>query len=970
MIWRRSSAGSGTSDLGARVASLIVVAGCLSVATTASAAPSGEIPLDPAVTVGKLDNGLTYIVRANGKPKARADLRLVVQAGSVDEADDQRGLAHFLEHMLFNGTESFPSNEIIDYLESIGARFGADLNAYTSFDETVYMLEIPTDRDELLDRGLAILGEFAHRATIEPDEVERERGVVLDEWRRGLGAGSRIRDQQLPILLKGSRYAERLPIGDPAILEKGDPEAIRRFYQDWYRPERMAVVAVGDFDVDSVVAGIRREFGMIPRTDDLGERVDWDVPAQPDTLFALADDDELRGTSVGFSTKRAARGEATTWPAYRRDLVERLAIAMFNDRMFELSRSDDPPFLGAGLGVSGFGRVTELVSESARVEAGGEARGLEALLTETLRARRHGFLPSELERMKAEYLAGIEATAAEREKTSSASYVSEYTRHFLTNEPIPGIDAELSFTRDALPGIDVAECSAAFRDLTGGGGLVVEASRPTSRAEVGEVELRASLRAAAASDPAPWVERTVGTTLVEHRAAPGTVVSRREIADLGLTEAVLSNGLTVYLKPTEFQDDTIVFQGLALGGTSQVEDEDVLSAGAASGLVSEAGYGGHSRVDLDRILTGKVASASPYFQERWHGVSGSSTIKDLDTALDLALLVMTEPNDDPAAFARWRTRVAASLANRASDPSAKYFDRLTEINTNDHPRERPFTADRLDEIDPAVALAFYRKCFENPADFAFFFVGNLDPDDLLPRIARTLGSLPASSAPASRWVDRGVMPADHDVRETVYAGREPRSLTTLTFPSYGGDDPDEWHRLRTACSILERRLRETLREDLGATYGVSASYRWNLVGPARGTIVIRYGCAPDVAQSLGDAALEVLRSLRETGPSEEELATEKEIQSRELETSLEQNGFWLGNLYGLWLRGRDLHEVLDRQDRIDALDLPGLTRTLRENVDPDHRTWVDWLPVTANTESPAADVGAAGLDSRGTDVIH
>lgn len=919
--------------------------------TQASVPLTGEIPVDAAVRRGQLDNGLRYLIRENGKPSYRAELRLVVEAGSIDEDEDQRGLAHFLEHMLFNGTASFPGNEIVDFLESIGARFGADLNAYTSFDETVYMLEVPTDREGLLEQGIHVLGEFAAKATIEDEEVERERGVVLDEWRGRLGARQRIREQQWPIVLKGSRYAERLPIGDPEIIEHGEADAIRRYYRDWYRPERMAVVAVGDFDADTVEAEIRARFGEIPASESLRERHFHDVPAQADTLFALAEDDELRGTRIGFSLKRPAPEEAATWEAYGDGLVESLAISMFGDRLDQVSKREDPPFLGAALGRSNMGPQTEIVSAGARVADGGEEAGLAALLRETRRVREFGFLESELERAKTNYLAGLEAAAAEKDKTPSGRFVGEYVRHVLRSEPIPGIEAELAYSRGKLPEITVAECDAAFRALTDPSGFVVEASRPAGDDLVGEDELRAVLGAVAAETLAPWTEKSLDVPLVANRRPAGRVIERNEITEIGVTELKFSNGVTAYLKPTEFEDDTIIFHGLTPGGISMAGDDELASAEMASALVAEAGWGGHSRIDLRRLVAGKVASAAPYFSSRWHGISGSSTVADLPTALDLAVLVMTAPNRDPAAFDRVLERVRVSLANRDADPGTRYGDRLTEINNRNHPRTRPFTLDRLGEIDPDEALAFYARCFENPSDFAFFFVGNLDVDLVQPELERTLGSLADAGSEPTAWVDREVLFAAESVRETVFAGREPKSQTSITMHSYGGDDPFEWHRLRTATSILQRRLRDSLREDLGGTYGVGASYSWSLLGPARGTVSIRFGSDPADAERLAEQALEVLRELREEGPTEEEMAKERELQTRDLETSWERNAFWLANFYGLWIRERPLTEILDRQDRIDALDRGEIARVLREHFDLERMTWVDWKPAAVGAEA-------------------
>ena len=932
-----------------RLSGCALLASCLLVAPLAavSVAPAidldAPLPFDERVSKETLDNGLTVLVRENARPEARADLRLVVKAGSVDEDEDQRGFAHFLEHMLFNGTESYEGNEIVSYLESIGARFGADLNAYTSFDETVYMLHIPTDRPELLETGVRILAEFAAAATLEEEEIEKERGVVLDEWRRGRGASARVRDRQLPIVLHGSRYAERLPIGLPEIIETGDPEAIRRYYRDWYRPERMAVVAVGDFDGDRVRELVREAFGAIPSADDLRERGEWDVPATSDTLFALADDPELRGTSVGVSRKFPAPEEDGTYGAYRRDLVRRVTSRMFNERLVEVSRSEEPPFLAAGLGATTFGG-TELVSLSARVQSGQEAVGLAAILTEASRASTHGFLESELERARRGMIAGIEAAYAEREKTPSSAYVSEYTRHFLRDEPVPGIEVEVDVWRELLPGITAEECHEIFRELSEGKGLVVEATRPTAAEMVGEAELREVVHAAGQYRPEPYVDLTVAGVLWTAPGPPGEIVERRELTEIGVTEATLSNGVRVFLKPTEFQDDDIRFTGISLGGTSQVEDPDVASAGYATSIAQESGWGGHSPIDLGKLLTGKVVSVRPSISGRRQTVGGSSTVADFPTALEVTALIMGPPNRDPEAFARFRDRLRASLANRAADPQAKYSDRVTAINTSNHPRHRPMTLERVDEIDFEKAMDFYERCFENPSSFAFFFVGNLDVEAALSEIARTLGSLPVPGREPTEWVDREIPFPDETIVETVYAGTEPKGRTALTFASYDGNDPREWHRLRTATSILSRRLREVLREDLGATYGVGVQFDHSMIGPARGRIRVGFGSDPAQADSLVTVVFEEIAKLREDGPTDEEIATEKELQTRDLETALETNGFWMGSLGSLWMRDRDLLEIRNRQIRIDELERERVHRVFRDHFPEEPYTCVSWAP--------------------------
>lgn len=911
----------------------------LAVASTDTSA----IPFDPTITRGVLDNGLTYFIRANPKPEARADLRLVVKAGSIDEDDDQRGLAHFVEHMLFNGTEKYAGNEIIDYLESIGARFGADLNAYTSFDETVYMLHVPTDREGLLDRGVEILAEYAAHATFDSTEIEKERGVVLDEWRRGRGASARIRDEQLPIVLRGSRYAERLPIGLPEILEHAPRQALRRFYDERYRPERMAVVAVGDFDAVAVERAIREKFGALPKSSSLRERAANDLPATADTAFALSDDPEMTRTSVAIGWKRASE-ENPTLAGFREDLVRQMAAGMLNDRLAERARESDPPFLGAGLGVDTFGERTELVELGARVQEGGEAKGLEGAIVELRRALLHGFLESEVDRTRRDFLAGIDAAYAEREKTDSGARVEELTRHFLHDEPVPGIERERELWHAMIPGITAEECTRALRELGDGAGTTVTVTRPTREKMIGEDELRRMLRIVAAASPAPYVDRIDGTALLTNPRPAGRATKVGELPTIGVSEWRLSNGVRFYLKPTDFQDDEILFTGASLGGLSVASDADLLSAQAALSIVGESGFGGHSMIDLGKLLAGKVASSRPFFQERTHGVSGSSTVADLSTALELAVLVMTAPNEDPAAFGRVLDRLKADLTNRDADPGVKYLDRLVSINTSDAPRRRPMTLTRIGEIDQDRALAFYRDSFENAADFTFFFVGNLDESKLVPEIERTLGSLPSTGEKNAAFVVREAPFPKKNVKEIVHAGVEPKSQTAITMRSYDGDDPDEWHRLRSATSILERRLRERLREALGATYGVSVDYDRAIVGPDEGKIRIRYGSDPLDAERLGEEALAIAEDLRKGGPTEEEVTTEKTLQRREMESLLKRNDFWMSTLVGLEQRGRPLVEALDRQTRIEALDRASLEKTAREGLKQEPRTWVGWAP--------------------------
>jgi zinc protease len=905
--------------------------------------PAAQLPFDEKIRHGTLENGLSYFVRENTKPEKRADLRLIVKAGAIDEDEDQRGLAHFVEHMMFNGTDNFAGNEIVVYLESIGARFGADLNATTDFDATIYMLHVPTDKPGLMDDGLRVLSEFAAHATFDSSEVEKERGVVLDEWRRGRGAGARIRDEQLPVVLRGSRYAERLPIGKPEVIKTAEREKLLRFYRDWYRPERMAVIAVGDFKGEDIEKAIRETFAKLPPTSNLRERQEWGVPAESDTAYILSDDPEVTRTSVEMSWKKPVEPEPTN-ADYRRDLVLRMVMSMLNDRYAEKAREPNPPFLGAGLSLDQFGKKNELVELHARVKEGKEAEGLQGMVTEMRRAVDHGFLESEVERTRKDFLAGIEASYSERGKTTSEAYVSELSRHFLIDEPVPGIDAEVLLWREMLPKISAQDCSQSLRELAQGKGWTVAASRPTRPKMVSETELKKSLREASQGKLEPYVDAGAGSKLLEEARTAGTATRQSVIPEIGVEEWVLSNGLRVYLKPTDFQDDEILFLGSAPGGFSVAPVEKLLSAQTSLSILGESGYGGHTAIELGKILAGKVASCRPYFDERQHGISGESTVADLQTALELGVLMMTNPNRDEAAFARVMERLEADVRNRDADPGVRFQDRLTAINSSDSPRRKPITKERLSEIKLDDALDFYRHAFANAADFTFFFVGNLESSKVIPLIEKTLGSLPTKGKAESAWAVQSYPQPKETVKEIVRAGVEPRAQTAITFRSYEGSDPDEWHRIRTATSILERRLRLSLREALGATYGVSAGYTLFLVGPAEGKIRIQYGCDPADAERLGRETFRILEELRTDGPAEDELVTEKTLQLREVESSLEQNGFWLRSLESLSARGRPLAEILDRKSRIEALTREGLHESLRSYFVAEPYTWVSWLP--------------------------
>jgi zinc protease len=916
------------------------------------------MPRDPAVLSGTLPNGLTWYVRGNDRPANRAVLRLVVNAGSVLEDEDQRGLAHFLEHMAFNGTRSFEKQELVDYLERIGMRFGADINAYTSFDETVYMLEVPTDSAGLLETGLQILEEWAHEITLDSLEIEKERGVVLEEWRLGQGAASRVRDAQFPVLFRGSRYGERLPIGDPEILESFGHDALRRFYHDWYRPDLMAVIAVGDFDPGEVAAQIRDRFARIEARPDAPRRPVFDVPGHDETLVSSVSDPELQVARVSVVWKLPPEPDGTH-ADYRRAMVERTYNSMLNFRFYEITQeSENPPFLYAGSGKGPLVRGSEVYELQAAVAEGETASGLERLLVEAERVDRYGFTRAELERQKADMLRGYERAWEERENTESSSYAAEYGRAFLQGESFPGISYEYALARRYLPGIELEEVNRLGRDWISDTNRVLLAATPEKPGldVPAEDELLDVFAAAAVSAAAvgPWEDADADRTILDELPAGGKIVSEIRHEAVDVTEWQLSNGVRVLVKPTEFKSDQVLFNSRSPGGTSLAPDDEYLSATWASSIVGASGAGELSAVEIQKRLAGKAVSVSPFIGETEEGFSGSASPRDLETLFQLITLYGTRPRKDDTAYRSLMTRVETAIRNRGTSPEAVWSDTLGVVLAQGHPRRQPPSPERLAQVDPDEALAFYRERFADFGDFTFTFVGAFEIDALRPLVERYLGSLPATGR-SEEWRDVGVRPPPGVERRTVHMGSEPKALTAIVFTG-----PFDYRRenrllLSATADVLDIMLREVLREELGGTYGASVNASASRVPNPRYGVQVSYGAEPDRLEELTAATFSVIDSLSTHGASDENLAKVKETRRRSRETDLEDNGFWLAAISGYDRDGEPLELILELDPLLEALTSRRIGDAAGQWLDPGRYVQVSLLPADA-----VADPASAG----------
>ncbi len=864
---------------------------------------------DPAVVEGALENGLRYFVRENGRPENRALLRLVVDAGSILEDEDQLGLAHFVEHMAFNGTKNFEKQALVDYLESIGMAFGPDINAYTSFDETVYMLEVPMDDPEMLATAFRILEDWAGAVLFEPEEVDKERGVVTEEWRLGRGAGARMRDQQFPVLFEGSLYADRLPIGDTDVLATAPAETLRRYYETWYRPDLMAVVAVGDFDADAIVAKIDQHFGHLENPAGAPPRPTHAVPTSHPPRVAIATDEEAQMTRVGVLYKQLPQRYQRVGD-FRRSLVQQLYAGMLNSRLDELTRQAEPPFVMAVSARGGFVRAMDAYQLMAIVEEDKLELGMETLLTEAERVARHGFAASELERQKIEVLRSYERRFAERENQESGSIAARLVNAFLEDRAYPDIETRAGLAQMLVPGITVDETNALVSEWMTEDGRVVLVDAPEKEGVDPPVAERLVSLFDVVADKSidPYEDAEVDEPLLPVAPAGSRIASEETFDEVGITLWTLENGVRVLLKPTDFKDDEIRFSATSPGGSSLAADNAYFSAEMASGVVSQGGVGAFDATALQKKLAGQVVNVSPTISSLAEGFGGSASPKDIETAFQLVYLYFTAPRKDEAAFASMKTLFSTILANASSDPASVFSDTVAVTMSQGHPRATPPRVEDLDKLDLDVAFDFFADRFADASDFTFYFVGALELDAMRPLVEQYLGGLP-SVGREEAWRDLGIDPPSGVVEKVVRKGVEPQSRTRIIFAGDAEYSVAENMVVSSMADILEIRLRELLREDLGGTYGVGVSGRISRQPDEEYTVSINFGSAPDRAAELADVVFEEIERMKTDGPDAETIAKVRETQRRRKESNLQENSYWLSLIRQYDRAGRDLLDI-------------------------------------------------------------
>jgi zinc protease len=913
-------------------------------ATVALPPATEAVPVDPAITVGRLENGLRYYIRKNIRPANRAELRMVVNAGSILEDDDQLGLAHVVEHMAFNGTKHFAGQEITGFMESIGMQFGPSLNAFTTFDDTTYVLKVPTDRKEVLEKAFLILEDWARNLTFDSTEINKERGVIVEEWRLNRGAGARMQDKLFPILLEGSRYATRSPIGTKASIESFSHDRLKQFYKDWYRPELMAVVAVGDFDPAAIERLIKERFGPILATKVPRLRPSYAVPDQPGTRYAIATDPEMPGATLTIFNKLPIREQSTVL-SYRERMLDHLYAAMMNARLGELSQKADPPFLGAGVNRGIFVRTKEAATLSGVVPPDKIGRALEALLTEQARVAQHGFTATEFEREKKDLLRVYEQAQSEKGKDDSEPLAEEYIRNFLLDESIPGIAWEYAMHQRFLPGITLLEVNALAREWTGDRNRVIVVSAPEKPGLTvpTEAQLAAIVAEVSAKKVPPYVDSAHAASLLTESPAPGSITRETTFAEVGVTEWELSNGVKVVLSPTTFKQDEVVFRATSPGGTSLARDEDYVAAMTASQVVSAGGVGAFDVVGLSKVLAGKVASVTPVIDDTFEGLVGGGSAKDVETILQLVYLYFTQPRADATAFGVMTGQLKTLLANRRATPEAVLEEAVQAALTQNHFRERPLSPELLGEMSLDKSIAFYKDRFADASDFTFVFAGSFDLEAMRPLVTRYLGALP-STRRRETWKDSGVRPPRGVVEKTVQKGIEPRSRARIIFSGPFTWDPTERIALRVLGLVLEGQLGAALREDQSGTYGVKVTTLNQKDPVPQYVLSIDFTCAPERIEDLVRRAFLEISRLRMDGLSDAYVNDVRQAMMREYETSSKENRYVVEQISRSYQDGEDVRGILQTPARYKQLSASMIQDAARTYLDTRNYIRVTLVP--------------------------
>ena len=908
---------------------------CMALVSMAQQPQMPSIPTDPNVRIGKLDNGLTYYIRHNELPEDRADFYIAQKVGSILEEENQRGLAHFLEHMCFNGTTNFSGKGIINWLESIGVKFGENLNAYTSIDETVYNIDnVPVIRDGIVDSCLLILHDWANDLTLAEKEIDNERGVIHEEWRTGQGAMMRMYEQALPKAFEGSKYGHRLPIGTIEVIDNFPYQALRDYYEKWYRPDQQGIVVVGDIDVDKVEAKIKEIFSPIKMPANAAERVYEQVPDNKEPIITIAKDKEQPTTMIYIWHKHPATpNEAKGNMGYLvQNYMFSMIESMLNARLEELRQSANPPFIAAAAEESDFllAKTTKAFAGLAISKEDGIPTAISTLVREIERARKFGFTSSEYARAKADYLRALESAYNERDKMKNDEYVQEYVNHFLNNEPIPGIEAEYAIMNQLVPNIPIEAINSILPQLIKDENIVINVFGPDKEAMVypTEAEILKILQDTKAEEITAYEDNVSDEPLMKEVPKAGKIVKTEE-GPFGSTALTLSNGVRVVIKNTDFKADEIRMTAFSPGGNSVFGTNEPLQVKMLNSVAGLGGLGNFSNVDLEKVLAGKKVSISASINGLTERVSGSCSPKDLETLMQLVYLTFTAPRMDDAAFESFKQRTKASLANQEANPMTALTDTLQKELYGNHPMAGRIKSEMIDQIDYNRIMEMYKDRFKEAGDFTFLFVGNINLEEAKPLIETYLGGLPTINRKENfKDIEMDIRKGTH--KNVFKKQMETPKATVISVISGHCDFTPKNNLLMSMLSqIMNMVYIETIREKEGASYGVSAMGQMNCYPKPEANFQIYFDTDPAKREKMEQIVMSELQKVGQEGPNPEHLAKVKEFMLKKHLENVKENGYWLNLLNEYYFSNIDMNTNYEKLvNEITAEDVKNFTKAL------------------------------------------
>lgn len=867
------------------------------------------LPVDPTVRMGKLSNGLTYYIRKNALPEKRAFFYIAQKVGSIQEEPQQRGLAHFLEHMCFNGTKHFPNNNLIQYLEKIGVKFGENLNAYTSIEETVYNIDnVPVTAPGAIDSCLWILHDWSNDLTLDPKEIDKERGVINEEWRMRSSAQQRLQQKAEPIVMAGSKYSDASPIGTMDVVMNFKPETLRDYYEKWYRPDLQGIVVVGDVNVDEIEAKIKQIFSDIPAQPNAAKRIYYPVPDNKEPIVFIGQDKELTNTAAMVFFKHDIMPDSlkTNMQYFVMQYMNDIAQNMLSARFREILQKANPPFVGAEAGDGNFytaktkGAFTGYVAcKDNEVE-----KGVAAMLREIMRVKQHGFTASEYTRARTDYLRQLESMYNERDKQESNKYVDRYVRNFLDNEPNMSIDQEYTLTNQIAPNIPVEAINQYIPQLIENDNMVVILQAP-EKAGIKlptKDELLKVISDVKAEKTTAYVDKVSNEPLMKIKPKAGKIVSIKQNPTFGTTEMVLSNGAKVIIKKTDFKKDEINMSAMSKGGSSLFPEKDMINIKTLNDVAGLGGLGKFSNIELQKVLSGKMASASAKVGLTTESVSASCSPKDVETMMQLTYLTFTSPRKDAEAFESYKTRLKAQLKNMELNPDMALNDTIRKALYMNSPRTLRLKENMVDKINYDQILNMYKNRFADASDFTFFIVGNADANALKPYIEQYIASLPSlhkkEAAKPTMFMRTGIYTNEFTkVQETpkstiiyLYSGNTPYNLKNDIMASMLGQ-------------ILDIVYTKTIREDAGAAYSVGVQASMDYFPKQQVLLEISFPTAPEKKDLAMKLTKEGIEDLIAKGPEEASLNKVKEFMLKKHAEDVKENSYWMGTLTEQWLTG-------------------------------------------------------------------